>query len=347
MKIALITDLHFGIRNDSQVFLEHTRNFFEQTFFPYCKAHGITSLIILGDVFDRRKYINISTAHAVRGFFTAGVASHFTSCKVIAGNHDVYHTNSLSVNSLQEILDPNIFYIITEPEEHFGGRMLFLPWICSDNEVRCFEAIEKSKAEVCFAHLQLKGFEMHVGQYSETGFDMALFSKFKLVATGHFHHRSSKLNIHYLGSPYQMTWADYDDPKGFHIFDTETLKLDYHQNDKEIFYKIVYDDRNKTLEEVLNWDFEKFHNCYLKILVKHKQNPYWLDMFVENAEKFAADIKIVEDVVYLDSEVTVEECESTTAILKKCVEETNIQKSKKELENLLIELYNEAQAQEV
>jgi DNA repair exonuclease SbcCD nuclease subunit len=54
------------------------------------------------------------------------------------------------------------------------------------------------------------------------------FLKFELVMSGHFHTKSQKGNITYLGNTYQMYWNDYADQRGFHIFDTDTLKLELH-----------------------------------------------------------------------------------------------------------------------
>jgi DNA repair exonuclease SbcCD nuclease subunit len=349
LKIAVLADTHFGVRNDSQLFLEHTKSFFDQQFFPYLDREGITNVIVVGDLFDRRRYINIATLNFLRVNIFEPLVARGIITTVLAGNHDVYHANTLEVNSLTELLPKVYFRVIIKPEELFFGGVdcLFLPWICSGNEVECFEAIKTTQAKVCFAHLQLKGFEMHVGHYSDSGFDFSLFSKFDLVATGHFHHKSSNANIHYLGPPYQMTWADYNDPRGFHIFDTETLKLEYVENSNEIFFKIVYDDKDKSLEEVMNWNFERFDNCFIKVLVKHKANPYWFDMFIGEVEKYAADLKVVEEMVHIGSDVSIEECESTIDILKKCIEETNVEQGKNELEKFLVQLYNEAQTLEV
>ena len=66
MKIALLNDTHFGARNDSPAFLDYFMRFYNEIFFPYCKENNITTLIHLGDVVDRRKFINFKTAHTFR-----------------------------------------------------------------------------------------------------------------------------------------------------------------------------------------------------------------------------------------------------------------------------------------
>ena len=56
MRLAIINDSHFGVRNDSPLFLEYSLKFFESIFFPYLEANGINTVIHMGDLLDRRKY---------------------------------------------------------------------------------------------------------------------------------------------------------------------------------------------------------------------------------------------------------------------------------------------------
>ena len=58
MKIVLITDTHIGARNDSQNFAKHFYQFYKEVFFPYIDENNIDTVIHLGDIVDRRKYIN-------------------------------------------------------------------------------------------------------------------------------------------------------------------------------------------------------------------------------------------------------------------------------------------------
>jgi len=58
MKIALITDTHWGARGDSAAFAEYFNRFYYDYFFPYLSDNGITRIFHLGDIVDRRKYIN-------------------------------------------------------------------------------------------------------------------------------------------------------------------------------------------------------------------------------------------------------------------------------------------------
>ena len=62
MKIALVTDTHFGARNDHDHFNTYFYKFYEDIFFPYLKEHNIKTCIHLGDVMDRRKFVSYKTA---------------------------------------------------------------------------------------------------------------------------------------------------------------------------------------------------------------------------------------------------------------------------------------------
>jgi DNA repair exonuclease SbcCD nuclease subunit len=332
------------VRGDSQVFLNHFKKFFDECFFP--GIEGIHDIIIAGDFFDRRKYINFNTAKFVRENFWDKVGDKYVY--LIPGNHDIYNTNNLEIDSLTEMIPYGAnAYVLKKPTVRFleDFPVLFLPWICSSNQEECLRAVKEAQAPICVAHLHLAGFEIGRGVVCTDGMDHNLFNKFDLVMTGHFHHKHQKDNILYLGSPYQMTWADYDDPRGFHIFDTETRKCEFIKNPFEMFQKIVYDDMNATIDQVMAWDFTKFEDVYVKVIVKNKTNPYWFDLFVEELERHATDVKIVEELSVSfnldDNPMSISDLDTIT-ILKQYVQEADLQVEKSQLNNFLITLYNEA-----
>jgi DNA repair exonuclease SbcCD nuclease subunit len=187
---------------------------------------------------------------------------------------------------------------------------------------------------------------MHKGAINTNGMESNIFDKFDVVCSGHFHHKSTVGNINYLGCPYEITWSDYDDPRGFHIFDTETRELEFIRNPLTMFHKIWYDDSNTTMEQVVNRNYEPMRNCYVKVIVTNKDNPFWFDMFIEKLEKVSPlHVQVVEDHLNLDLESDdeiVSEAEDTLTILHKYVNTLDVNVDKEKLETKIKDLYSEA-----
>ena len=69
MKVAIITDTHFGARSDSIPFDNFFESFYNDSFFPEIEKQGVKTIIHLGDIFDRRKYINFNTLASCKKYF--------------------------------------------------------------------------------------------------------------------------------------------------------------------------------------------------------------------------------------------------------------------------------------
>lgn len=353
MRIALITDQHFGARSDSVIFNEYFARFYGEIFFPYIDENKITHIVDLGDTYDRRKYINFDSLRRSRGYWFDQVAKRNIHLDMIIGNHTVYYKNTNEVNSpdllLREYTNVNVIEGPVDMKID-GVNIAFLPWVCSGNMQESMEFLKNTKAQILLGHLEIQGFEMYRGAYNDHGFEGSLFNKFDVVCSGHFHHKSTKGNINYLGAPYEMTWSDFNDPRGFHIFDTDTRELTFIQNPLRMFHKVHYNDTNKTMEEVLDIDPEVFKGTFVKVIVGQKNNPYWFDMFIDKLEKNGtADLQIVDDHFNLnledDSDI-IDEAEDTLTILRKVVDQIETSVPKKDLDSFLTLLYNEAQSVE-
>ena len=202
-KVVLVTDTHWGARNDSRVFAKYFSRFWNDVFFPYIDEHNIDNVIHLGDIVDRRKYINYVTADSLKKDFINPLKERNIKFWCLIGNHDIYYRNSLEINALDQLYGLNEdINLVTEPQEINidGCDMLLMPWICKDNWDDSWKSIKYSKSQIMLGHLELNGFEMHRGAICETGFDLGEFSKFDMVLSGHFHHKSSNGNIHLVSS---------------------------------------------------------------------------------------------------------------------------------------------------
>lgn len=353
-KIALVTDTHFGVRSESPVLSEYMGRFWSEVFFPYIATHDIKYVRHLGDIVDRRKYMNFLALRKMREQFIQPCIDYDLDVSVIIGNHDTFHKNTNDINSMNEIFAGNAYEKLrwySDPTEETidGTTILMMPWICSGNYDQAIKAINDTKAQIMFGHLEVAGFEMYRGAVTEHGHSPALFDKFEQVFSGHFHHKSTQGNISYLGAPYEMTWSDYDDPRGFHIFDTDTRELTFIQNPYRLFHKFWYNDTGKTLEKVLNVSTDHLQDAYVKVIVTEKNNPYWFDMYVEKLEKSGiADLQVVDDHLNLsleeDSDI-IDEAEDTLTSIKKYAAAYLSDKDPQllvELNSVLGNLYNEA-----
>ena len=351
MKIALITDTHWGVRNDNVAFMDNSKMFLEKTFFPYIDDNHISTVVHLGDLVDRRKYVNINTARRLREDFLKPLSDRNLDVHFIAGNHDTYFKNTNDINSLRELIVgkyPTFKVYSNYPVEvEFENLIvLMLPWICDENRKVSFEKIKSTPAQIIMGHLELAGFEMYKGSMVSHGDDRNIFNRFDLVLSGHYHHRSSDGTICYLGSHGEFTWSDYDDPKGFHILDTETRELTFIKNPYTMFEKVWYNDTDTKFLETI-FDYSKYRKKIVKVIVQNKNNPLWFDKFIENIEsENPIEMQIVEDHLNLnleDDNDIVNEAESTIDIFKKYLETTQIKNvDTVKLTSKIIELYQEA-----
>ena len=349
MKIALITDTHFGARNDNLAFNEYFYEFWEKTFFPYVKEKGIDTVIHLGDVMDRRKFVSYKIAQDFRKRFIQKFVDEGITLHMLVGNHDTFYKNTNDVNSLAELVEgryPKMFvYPETATVEFDGTPICFIPWICPDNYSDTMTHIKETKAQVAMGHLEINGFEMHAGHYAEGGYDKQFLNKFDTVFSGHFHKKSDDGQVFYLGNTYQMTWSDDNCPKGFHVFDTSTRELERIVNPYTIFQKVYYDE---TTTDYSQFDVSVLKNKFVKIIVVNKKDFYAFDRFIDKVlgESGAHEVKIVEDFSELDAEnvddTIVENAEDTMTLLERYIDELDVTLDKHRLTNMMKSLYLEA-----
>lgn len=350
MKIAVITDQHFGARNDSPHFLDYYEKFYKDTFFPTLDENGINTVLILGDTFDRRKYVNFYSLKRTKEMFFDELAKRNIKVHMLAGNHDTYFKNTNEVNSVDLLLrEYNNIQVIDTPQtiKVNDTSICMMPWICPENYEESIQMLSNTEADICMGHFEIAGFAMHRGMPSLEGLSRELFRRFDCVFSGHYHHRSSSDNITYLGNPYELTWQDYNDPRGFHLFDLDTRQLDFIVNPNVMFHRVIYDDKEESITEITNKELDKFASTYVKVVVLNKTNPYLFDKFMENLYKVnPIDITIAEDFADLTEGVEddmINQAEDTITIINKFVDgiqEEHINNDK--LKTVLKELYVEA-----
>ena len=347
MKIALINDTHWGARNDSPAFINYFNRFYDEIFFPYLQENNIKTVIHLGDVVDRRKFINHNTAHNFKLKFWNKIDELNLDTHVIIGNHDTYYKNTNEINALQNLnISKNAKVYTSSQTVNFDGLdILFMPWICDTNKDDTLYHIDNTTAQIVMGHLEIKGFEMHKGHLNEQGLEKDLFKRFEKVMSGHFHKKSDDGHIYYLGCPYQIMWSDYNCPKGFHIFDTHTRELTRIPNPLVMFKKFIYNDKG---EDYSKKDLSEYENTFVKLFISNKTDN---DMFDKLLDRFHNEINAHEIIVIEDnsSDISVsvredilEQGEDTLTFLGNYIEQIDTTLDKAKLKAFAKDLYVEA-----
>ena len=346
MKVAIITDQHFGARNDSVAFLDFYEKFYRNNFFPAIDSSGIDTLLVLGDTFDRRKYMNFYALDRAKKMFFEPLRERGITVHMIAGNHDTYFKNTNEVNSPELLLNEykNI-NIISEPTtvDVGGYDVCFMPWICAENYEASVKELKETKSTLCMGHFEIEGFVMHRGMVSHDGLHKDLFKKFDMVFSGHYHHKSDDGQIYYLGNPYELTWNDAYDPRGFHFFDLETRKLEFVQNQYTMFQRIEYNDKG---QEPIDLDKLDLAEKIVKLVVVNKTDYYKFDKFVNKLYTLGCqDIKVLEDLSEYDNGELQDETinlEDTVSVLSNYIDSVETDYDKDKLKTYMRGLYTEA-----
>jgi len=345
MKIAIINDTHFGARNDSPLFLDYFISFFENQFFPYCKQNDIKYVIHLGDLMDRRKFVNFNTLSVVRTKFIEWFEKNKIELHCILGNHDTFFKNTNSVNSIKELFSDKYRFVFLYEEPTVVKfdelSVALVPWINKENEQKFNTFIKTCPTSIICGHFELNGYEVIQGINFEGGMDDKIFSCYDMVLSGHFHGKTSKKNVHYLGTQYQITFSDARQIKGFHVLDTETRELEFIENPDKMYHIIVYDD-SKLYNDPLGDDFSYYKNSYVKVLVAKKTNPAKFDMWIDRmVQAGVINLNIVEEMV----ETTKDEinvAQDTMSIINEEIDKLEISEDKGKLKSLIHELYIES-----
>ena len=340
MRIAVITDTHYGARKGSKHLHDYFELFYKNVFFPYLEENGITTVVHMGDIFDSRKSIDYQSLEWAKRVVFEPLKKY--KVYAITGNHDCYYKDTNYVNSPELLLKDytNIKTYSKATEIKLDKlKVLLLPWINSENYEESCEAIKKSKAKVTMGHLEINGFKATRGHIMETGMDVGVFNKFDKVFSGHFHTRSTDGKIHYLGNPYEMFWNDVNDTRGFHIFDTETLEHTPVDNPYKLFYNIYYEDTNYKL-----FNTTEYESKIVKLIVRKKSKPKQFEKFIDKL--YSADIqelKIIENFDIQENEdFDIDEEESTISILNRYIDESEFEFDKNIIKCIFQDLYRQA-----
>ena len=344
-KIAIIGDTHFGATRSSDKF----HDYFEKSFnfmFDYFESNSIEHIVQTGDLFDYRREVHFNTLYRANKYFFDKVFDQKNGyvLHVLSGNHDSLFTNTNKINSVRLLLKNTKANIIDSTVKTInidGLDIDFYPWINQSNREECLAYAKNTKSKIAVGHFEFALFPLSPGNEAESGMDHKQFSTYKTVFSGHYHTQSKKDNVQYTGTPYELTWVDCDDPKGFWVLDTETLDYEFVRNPYTIFKRIDY-------VEGMKFDFESVKDHFVKIIVVKKDDQKKFDKFLATInESSPHDVKVIESsyVAAVSNAVGKQvNAVSTMSIIENVVEELDTKLDKSIIKNKIMALMQEAAA---
>lgn len=291
MKVALITDTHFGVRQDRTEFHDNMRLFFSKLFFPTLKERNIDKVIHLGDIIDNRKKLDALTLEFMLEVFLDPLVENNIFVEYLPGNHDIYYRESLKLSApmilLQRLADIRDHFTIVDRvrSSKFIPNATLVPWLCKENFNDSMRMLTKvPHGNIILGHFEFDGYNFSKLQTATHGQSPTFFAEFKHVYSGHYHHRHTKGNITYLGAPTEHTWINAGDPCGFHIYDTETGEVEFIVNPYTMFEYV----------EFANGNFELSHPKHIRLVVEDTDSPSDIQNAIKSLEESGAySVKVV------------------------------------------------------
>ena len=346
MKVALITDLHLGYKENTV----QSKMMYETLdwFFEYLNKNQIKHIFILGDIFNSRTNIDFMTIKNTYDHLINPLIKDEIDAFVLAGNHDCYYKNTNDVYSVELLFShvKNLKLIKSQPESIVIGNTSFLlvPWMASDNHEKCMQCINESHDDYLLGHFEINGFTMIKGIQCRNGIPVDTFRKFKKVFSGHFHINDDKENICYIGTPYEKDWNDRNENKGFYVLDLNTDQYEYIKNENNFHITLEYNNgfngsienlKDKNVKLIVN-NIDKQSKFDKDILELQRVNPYKLQI-IENTQTI-----LTENTDNINDQHVEFDINDNIKLLTDYTEKTETDLNKKILTDTLIEIYNES-----
>ena len=204
-KVAVCTDLHFGLKSNSLVHNQDCSNFIDW-FIATARENGCETGMFLGDWSHHRASINMQTLqYSLRSLEKLSAA--FDRFYFIPGNHDLYYRDRRDIYSTEWAKHiPNIQIV---NDWFTDGDVTIAPWLVGDDHKR----VPKLQSKYVFGHFELPHFKMNamveMPDHGEISADD--FGGVDRVFSGHFHLRQQRNNIHYIGNCFPHNYADAGD----------------------------------------------------------------------------------------------------------------------------------------
>ena len=232
-KVAVCTDIHFGLKSNSLVHNQDCSNFIDW-FITTAKQNGCETGMFLGDWSHHRASINMQTLqYSLRSLEKLSAA--FDRFYFIPGNHDLYYRDRRDIYSTEWARHiPNIQIV---NDWFTDGDVTIAPWLVGDDHLR----VPKLKSKYVFGHFELPHFKMNamveMPDHGEISADD--FGGVDRVFSGHFHLRQQRKNIHYIGNCFPHNYADAGDSNRGMMTLNWGDKPEYHAWPEQPLYRVT------------------------------------------------------------------------------------------------------------
>ena len=301
----LLSDLHFGVKNNNKEWLELQLNYFNNFFIPLLKEKKQKNdiLFILGDIFDSRQTLNIIVLNKVLELFNT--LSKIINIIIIIGNHDTANKDNNEITSVEIFKNIKNIYIVKD--YLYLEDKLFISWQNNyKNEIDIIKKYENVK--YVFSHSEIQGTSYNKYQKQENGNKLEDYGNNIQIYSGHIHYRQEYKNLMYIGSPYHLTRNDIDNKKGFYILDFENSTKEFIENKySPIYISINLEDfYNKKVEELIQIVTNNFVDINIdnNIILKFSINK-----LIDLLSKYARNINILinNNIIDIDNNINIEE----------------------------------------
>jgi DNA repair exonuclease SbcCD nuclease subunit len=267
----IISDTHFGVRNNSKEWMEIIDDYFHNFLIPLIKSEHKPGDILIhcGDTFDSRQSINLYVMNKGQEIIEA--LADILPVYIIIGNHDIFMKHTNEINSMKLFKHTKNVTVFENPQlVNFGKSTgMFLPWVEEEDELREFVQNPKNKADLLFCHTDVRGVSFSRNVKVEEGNEAEVFNNYTQVYSGHIHYTQKHKNIRMVGSPYQLTRSDAGNIKSVWRVDLETLEETSWENTRSPKF-LRY-----RLEWLLEQNIETIQRLFANNFVDIHMTPQW------------------------------------------------------------------------
>ena len=291
-KVACFTDIHFGLKSNSQTHNQDCEDFVDW-FIANAKKEGAETCIFLGDWHHNRNSINLITLDtSLRCLEKLGAA--FEQFFWFPGNHDLFYKDNRDIHS--SAFGRHIPGVTVVDSVTTLGDVTLVPWLVGDE----WKTMKDVKSRYVFGHFELPLFYMNamvqMPDHGELKADT--FNGPDYVFSGHFHKRQNQGKIWYIGNAFPHNFADtWDDERGMMLLEWGGVPTFINWEDAPKFRSIklsrLIDEKDTLMKSKM------YLKVNLDIDISFEEANYIKEKFVNEYD--VREISLIQDKENLDS----------------------------------------------